>query len=184
MAFNILYNKSGDVNLNTASIAVFMDSFAQGMGIEKLQIDLDALTHVAAALQRPDFPHADGVEKASPFKKAANFFVWFIAHKPIISELPTVIVGDLNTIPNHQNAIFAYHLAVSCLLGAKIHYADGTVKVLTNPIKVSFHFFRDLVEAFSAASHVHHFKVASLLFEQLSYKANPDTAYPEIICAS
>lgn len=182
MGFNVLYNSGGDVNQNAASIAVYIDSFAKGLLGKPIQIDLDALTQVAAALQQPDFPHIDGVERASPFKKAANFFVWFVSLRPIISELPAEVIGaDLNGIANHQNVMFAYDFAVSCLENATLYKSAGKTEVLSNRIKVSYHFFRDLVEAFSAPTHNNHFKIASLLFEQLAYKANPGAAYDETV---
>jgi len=136
---------------------------------------------VAAALSRPDFPHKDGIAKASPFKKAANFFVWFVASKPILDEFPeTIITKELKAIPNHQNVILAYHMAVDCLHGAELH-KDGRVMVLSHKIKVSHHFFHDFVEAYSCATPSSDFKAASLLFEQLAYKVNPDAPYPETI---
>jgi hypothetical protein len=182
VGFNILYNVGGDVNANAASIVVYINYFAKGFVEKPLQIDLDALTQVAAALQRPDFPHVDGIDKASPFKKAANFFVWFVSLKPIISAFPAETIGDdLNGIANHQNVMFAWDFAVSCLEGAKMYKSDGAVAELKNRIQVSHHFYRDMVEAFAAATHVHHFKVASLLFEQLAYKANPGVSYEEVI---
>ncbi len=182
MSFNILYHEGVDVTANLYSIAVYVDSFAKQLGLKELQIDPQALTSVAAALLRPDFPHTDGIEKASPFKKAANFFVWFVAQKPILDELPVSLIGEeLNGIPNHQNVIFAYHMAVDCLHGAKIHRKTGEIIELATKIKVSMHFFRDFVEAFSSAVPAYHFKIVSLLFEQLAYKGNKAASYTEVV---
>jgi len=181
MSFKILYHSGGDLNANLASIAVYVDSFAKNLGITQLNVDLPAFRSVAAALTRPDFPHKDGVEKASPFKKAANFFVWFVASRPILDELPdTIITPELKSIQNHQNVIFAYHMAVDCLHGAELQKNGQTVS-LTNKIKVSLHFFHDFVEAFSTATPQTDFKPVSLLFEQMAYKANPTAPYPEVI---
>ena len=181
MGFNVLYNSGGNVYQNAANIAVYINAFAEKLVGSPIQIDLDALTQVASALQQPDFPHIDGVDKASPFKKAANFFVWFVCCRPIISELPASIIGtDLNGIGNHQNVIFGYDFAVSCLEGATLHKKNEIV-TLDNRIKISYHFYRDLIEAFAAPTPSSHFKIASLLFEQLAYKANPGAAYTETI---
>jgi hypothetical protein len=181
MSFKILYQEGNNVQSNLASVAVYIDSFAKNLGLDELSIDPQKLTTVAAALVRPDFPHVDGLEKASPFKKAANFFVWFVAARPILNELPEAIIGkDLKSISNHQNVIFAYHMAIDCLHGAELHRKDK-VEILSTKIKVSQHFFIDFVEAYSAAAPVTHFQVASLLFEQLAYKYNKDASYPEII---
>lgn len=178
----MLYPDGGDVAANLCSIAIYVDSFAKRLGLKELDVDPQALTSVAAALVRPDFPHVEGLEKASPFKKAANFFVWFVAERPVITELPVSLIGkELSGITNHQNVIVAYHMAVDCLHGARLHLKDGDTKILENRIRVSMHFFQDFVEAFSAAVPAHHFKIVSLLFEQLAYKANPGISYSEDI---
>jgi len=188
MSFNILYQGGNDVNANLVSIAVYVDSFAKKLFAEelkiKLQIDAARLTSVAAALARPDFPHVDGLEKASPFKKAANFFVWFVSERPIIDSLPEQIVGkEISGIPNHQNVILAYYMSVDCLHKAKLYHKTGDQeeeRILDTKIKVSYHFLCDFVEAFSSAVPAYHFKIVSLLFEQLAYKDNRNAAYPEI----
>jgi hypothetical protein len=180
MSFKILYH-GGDLSANLASIAVYIDSFAKSLGVTELNVDPAAFHSVAAALTRPDFPHKDGVEKASPFKKAANFFVWFVAARPILDELPdSLITPELKSIQNHQNVIFAYHMAVDCLHNAELH-KNGEVVILKNKIRVSVHFFHDFVETYSAATPQNDFKPVSLLFEQMAYKANPDAPYPEVI---
>lgn len=181
-SFSLLYSSKKDVWANVACIAVYVDRFAKRMGIETLQTDPQALTSVGAALVSPDFPHKDGIEKASPFKKAANFFVWFVAQRPIIDEIPADLIGeDLAGISNHQNAIFAYHLAVDCLHGATLYRGEENVAfTLSNRIKVSYHFFRDFVEAYSSTVPHQDFRKVSLLFESLAYKAN-DASYPEVI---
>lgn len=181
MSFSILYPEGGDTAFHIYSIASYLDSFAEHLGLQSLDINPAALNQVASGLARPSFPHVDGVEKASPFKKAANFFVWFVASRPIVGPLPGHLTGPkLGSIDNHQNVIFAYHMAVDCLHGASLR-KNGEVIVLTRRIKVSKHFFRDFVEAFSAATPVHHFQVVSLLFEQLAYKVNRKASYPEIV---
>ena len=146
MSFKILYQEGADITANLFSIAVYVNSFAKSLGITGLNVNPSAFQTVAAALARPDFPHRDGLEKASPFKKAANFFVWFVAARPILDELPTsIITQDLKSIANHQNVIFAYHMAVDCLHGAELH-KSGKIVILKNKIKVSQHFFHDFVE--------------------------------------
>lgn len=181
MSFKILYQEGTDVAANLFSIAAYVDSFAKSLGLDQLNVDPVAFRSVAAALARPDFPHVDGLEKASPFKKAANFFVWFVASRPIIDPLPAEIITDsLKSINNHQNVIFAYHMAVDCLHGAELH-KDGGVVALTNKIKVSKHFFTDFLDTYSAATPQADFKPLSLLFEQLAYRANPGAPYPEIV---
>ena len=180
MSFKILY-QSGETPHNLFSIAVYVNSFAKNLGITNLNVNSLAFNQVANALARPDFPHVDGLDKASPFKKAANFFVWFVAAKPILDALPdSLITTDLKRIENHQNVIFGYHMAVDCLHGAELYKGDQVI-TLDKKIKVSAHFFHDFVDAYSAAMPNTHFKPVSLLFEQLAYKANPTAPYPEVI---
>ena len=179
MSFRILYQEGRSLQAEVASMAVYVNAFARNLGIAELNVNPNAFNQVAAALVRPDFPHKEGLEKASPFKKAANFFVWFVAARPIIDELSTdIITPELKSIPNHQNVIFAYYMAVDCLHGADLH-KNGHVIKLENKIRVSKHFFTDFVETYSASVPMVHYKPASLLFEQLAYKANPKAPYPE-----
>src|SRR4029077_18492567 len=98
-----------------------------------------------------------------------------------LDEFPVeFITPELKAIPNHQNVILAYHMAVDCLHGAEI-YKGTHIVVLKNKIKVSQHFFHEFVEAYSSAVPASDFKSVSLLFEQLAYKVNPDAPYPEVI---
>lgn len=177
--FDVLY-REGDIYGNTAVIAQYVDKFAKGLGLTSLQIDPDRLLGIAGAMTSNSFPHRDGISKASPFKKAANLFVWFVAEKPIIEELPSSIIGeDLASIQNHQNVLFAYNLCIDCLENSTLYKCDGSQALLANRICVSYHFLRDFVEAFSAAVPEHDFKKVALLFEQLAYKTNIGAAYEE-----
>lgn len=185
ISFDILYRPGGNVHANVASMVVYIDKFAKELGLTELQVDASKLNAVASALIRPDFPHEDGLDKASPFKKAANFFVWFVAEKPILDELPPDSIGeDLAGLPNHQNAILAYHLAIDCLHGAIIYRGEGgSVEEITldSRIKVSYHFFRDFIEAYAQSVPSQDFKKVSLLFEQLAYRLNDSASYELVI---
>jgi hypothetical protein len=181
MSFKILYKEGQNFQGEVTSMALYVNDFAKGLGIKELNVNPQAFYEVASALLRPDFPHKEGMEKASPFKKAAHFFVWFVASRPILDELPAeIITPQLKSIPNHQNVIFAYHMAVDCLHEAELHKNGDKVK-LANRITVSEHFFSDFVETFSAAVPMTHYKPVTLLFEQLAYKANPSAPYDETI---
>jgi hypothetical protein len=184
MAFSILYHEDEElpadfVTANLYSLAVYLDSFAQGLGLTELNVDTNRLAAVLASLNPATFPHTDGLKKASPFKKAANFFVNFVAERPILDSLAN-ISDEISKIPNHQNVVFGYHMAVDCLHGAKI-YKDDKELILGNKIKVSKHFFKDFVEAFSATTPRDYFRPASLLFEQLAYRFNPDASYETVV---
>lgn len=185
MSFNILYHEGGDVQLNLSSLAIYLDSCAKGMGITELNVDPAKLTSVAKALMRKDFPHVDGWEKASPFKKAANFFVWFVAEKPILDPLPEYIAGPkLVSIPNHQNVVMAYRMSTLCLFNAKLFKQDDegnrSETILARRIRVSTHFLCDFVEAYGSTTQ-DDFQKVSLLFEQMAYKANDNAPYKEVI---
>ena len=170
----------GDVNTNLASLAAYLDGFAEAAKWT-LEVNPQAMTAVAAALVRPDFPHVDGVAKASPFKKAANFFVWFVASRPITNPIPPGYMDDdIRRMDNHQNVVVAYEFAMECLHNATIQRGDKDL-ALKNRIRVSKHFFKDFVEAHLAAAPISHFKTVSLLFEQLAYKANPGVSYDEVV---
>ncbi len=181
MSFKLLYQEGLTQGQHLACLAVYVDAFAKGLGLKELNVDPVAFNQVVGGLIRPDFPHRDGVAKASPFKKAANFFVWFVASKPILDPLPESIINpELRGIQNHQNVIIAYHMAVDCLHNAELYKGEAIVK-LEKKIRVSNHFFQDFVEAYSAATPSNDFKSVSLMFEQLAYKANPTVPYPENI---
>jgi hypothetical protein len=185
MSFKLLYQEGLTQGHHLAIVAIYVDNFAKGLGLKQLNVDPAAFNQVAAALMRPDFPHVDGLQKASPFKKAANFFVWFVASKPIVDPLPlSIITPDLQKIENHQNVILAYHMAVDCLHNAELHKVNvkgSEVVKLERKIRVSNHFFQDFVEAYSAATPSNDFKSVCLMFEQLAYKYNPKAPYSEVI---
>jgi hypothetical protein len=182
MAEDFIYRGDGNTAFVAIKLATYVDAFADGLGIERLNVNDDSLLDVAGALATApaSFPHAAGWNQASPFKKAAYFFVWFVSQKPIIDALPSSLFSDkFRGIENHQNACFAFFHAVDALEGASLTKDSNQVVVLENRIHVSKHWFMDFVEAFSGAVPVYHFKIVSLLFEQLAYKVNPDASYPE-----
>ena len=109
----------------------------------------------------------------------ANFATYFIAERPIKSLFPdsySINGTSLNQIKNHQNAIFAYHIAVDCLHNATIE-RDNDKIYLENRIIVSRHTYIDIVECLAMATPQSHFKSTSILFEQLAYRSNPEASY-------
>ena len=87
---NILYNTE---NLfDTASVLAFINDFTVGLDIEHVQINTWAIEAVVKGMKF-DFPHIDGLEKASPFKKAANFLCYFVAEAPILKS-PYIVFDD------------------------------------------------------------------------------------------
>ncbi len=180
MPFSLLYPDGLDPRCHAAHLALYLQGWAEGLNIPRIDIDLAALERVCQELAHPAFPHIDGLEGASPFKKVAHFFVWFVHHKPVIGPLPQDLIGiELSRLQNHQNVFFAYNFATACLQNATLQKADGEVK-LVNRIRISHHTLCDLTDAFGVVVPHEHFKPICLLFEQMAYKANPKAPYPEV----
>lgn len=181
MSFNLLYPTGADPSVHATHLALYMQGWAEGLGITRIVVDLDALDRLCADLAHPDFPHVDGEAKSSPFKKVANFFVWCVLHKPITSViLPEVAGHEICTLPNHQNVFFAYHFSTLCLHGATLNRKDGKKVTLENRIRISHHSLCDLVDTYGTVVPYQHFKPVCLLFEQMAYKANPNAPYKEV----
>lgn len=176
MAFSILYND--DVNTDLIALLTYINDFTKSLGVEEVVIDPDIVRSLLSGMVH-DFPHIDGLEKASPFKKAANFIAFFIAQKPIKDPFPESIVGEkLVALRNHQNAIVGFHLAIDSLDGAVICRENGETITLDNRIQVSKHSYLDIIEALCGVTPVNHLKILAVFLEQLAYKSNPDCQYP------
>lgn len=168
---------SGDSNTDTQHILSYIDEFTKNINVSDIQIEMNLLERVVKIMHQ-EFPCTGGLEKASVFKKVANFAAYFIAERPIQNAFPEEAVGsELFTINNHQNAIIAFSICIKALHGAKIVRDDGSEICLENPIKLSKHSYIDIIEAISVVSPATHFKLLAVFFEQLSYKANPDAQY-------
>lgn len=182
MNFSLLYPDGIGPFAHSAFLALYLQGYAKGMGVAKLRIDLDALDRLSNELLHPEFPHVDGVEGASPFKKAAYFFIWMTHHRPVLDSLPESHVGrEIIALPNHQNVVIAYNFVARCLHGATLQRTDGSEVTLGNRIRISIHSMCDLIDTFTPSVPNNHFKPACLLFEQLAYKANPKAPYPEVL---
>lgn len=93
------------------------------------------------------------------------------------SAFPASAIGEkLAKVENHQNAIVAFSLARTALHKAKILRDDQTFEV-EQPIKISGHSYGDIVEALANITPNGHFKLVTVLFEQLVYKSNPECQY-------
>jgi hypothetical protein len=179
--YNILY--SGDQHYDLINLFTYMDSFAKNIGFNRFDISAGACQSVLSGMKQ-DFPHKDGLHKASPFKKISNFITNFIVAQPIKSEFPDTLVINghkLNEIKNHQNAIIAFHIAVDSLENAIIYGKDDTKIELKNKIIVSEHTYFDIIDTLSNVRPIDHFKIVTLLFEQLAYRFNEDASYPPVI---
>lgn len=178
ISFELLYSDDDFRALGT--FLVWTNDFLEGMGVTKCRINQEKALEFVTNLRKEDFPASGGFEKASPFKKAANIYVWLHTLNPFIESLPTSIVGDLLAGHRHSTAsLVGFALVQRCLLGAELK-KNGEVVKIAKPINISLHFFRDLVEASDCLIPHTHFKLCSVLFESMVFEANPDLSYDKV----
>ncbi len=171
MAFSLLYSDVDDIGLFS-----YVDALAERLGMQHLDVDPGGCIGALASMKR-EFPHTDGMDKASPFKMVAHFATHFVAASPILEGILSAEFGEISKLPNHQNAIIAYEIGADSLHGAEIIRGDGSKIILENRIHLSKHSYCDVIDALGILVPVNHFKLVSVLFEQLAYRANPDASY-------
>jgi hypothetical protein len=181
----ILYNKED--GLNVINVLAFIDGFANRLGLDNLLIDVQKIESIINNISI-DFPHKDGLEKASPFKQLANFIVYFISERPIREKITHKDFSDeinakLKKIVNSENTLVALTVALTALHNAEIIDKDGNSVKIENPITLSQHSLIDIIDALSTATPKDHFKVVSVLLEQMTYKTNDHCQY-EANCLS
>lgn len=170
----------GNSETDTDNVLSFIDQYTTNLDIQSVRVERSLVARVVKGMYC-DFPCSDGLENASVFKKAANFAAYFIGERPITDPFPKEIIGDtLFGITNHQNAMLAFAISANSLHKATIVRSDGAPAILHHPISVSQHSYIDIIEAISSISPATHFKLLTVLFEQLAYKANPDAQYSAI----
>jgi hypothetical protein len=161
---------------DVVSILAFIDGFASDFCEEDISIDISKIESIVQGIRR-DFPHKDGLDEASVFKKIANFIAYFVAERPIHHPFKNTSIPErILEINNYENAIIALLIGLSALHQSEIHQSKN-VKTLTNPIELSEHSFIDLIDAISNITPQSHFKLLTVLLEQLAYKTNPDCQY-------
>ena len=174
---SLLFNDDGV--LDVILILTFIDKYTINLGITDVVLDV-ALIERVVSTSKADFPHDGGLGKASAFKQAANFACFFVAERPILEPFPVDAIGpELAKIANHQNAMVAFALAEASLHKSKIQRKDKEV-VVSNPMKYSKHSYIDIIDALASITPSSHFKLVSVLLEQLVYKTNPECQYPTI----
>ncbi len=169
-------------NENSAEDLKAILTFLEGMGYNP-EGNLTAIRttkiHEIIAVIRQSFPHKDGMNAASIFKKAAILMLFFISEKPIesdkIGELR--IPSDISKFPNHLNTVVAFHLACQLLHNARILSKDGKERILKEKIRLSRHSYIDIIESLCSATPQTHFHLVSVLLEQLAYKTNVECQY-------
>lgn len=158
-------------------ILAFINDFGNNMGVNPVTVDIQSVTGIVRSMHHK-FPHKAGVENASVFKKAANFLCLFIAQRPVESILPETYSVAFSEIPDSLNTILAFEIVRESLKGARIKRLDGTEFILENRIALSKHSYIDIIDALTHATPSSHFKLVSVLLEQLAYKTNPKCQYP------
>lgn len=160
---------------------LWVNEWLVGYEIESVTIDPEKAFSFVSNLRRSEFPAAGGFERASPFKKAANLYVFLHNLNPFVGSLPESAVGAEVARFGHSTAsLIGFSMVKSCLHGAHLEKAAQTVRI-EQPISVSKHFLLDLIEASGGLTPADHFRVFSLLFEALVYDANPDLSYERIV---
>jgi hypothetical protein len=170
--FNFIF--SGNLNEDARRVCHYIDAYYESLGLSAAEIDLSKVMGLVGGMVQ-DFPSPLGIADSSPFKKAASFSMYFAVTRPILTTLPVEIFGPLST---HQNSIVAVELALDALEGAQLHKDDGSIATLTNRIKMSDHYWKDLVVAISGCVPSHHFNCLSLIYESLAYQENTNASYP------
>ena len=160
------------IRLDLAIIYSLVDGFFAQYPNVTSSLDTNATTGIMYGM-RQDFPYREGIQMASPFKKAANFCCYWTAAKPIL----------MNPEPlSNVNAYFALMIALRSLHGARLDGHDGgDARTLTNRIELSKHSLVDITEALSTATPGQSFKLVSVLFEQMAYKTNSICQYPNVL---
>jgi hypothetical protein len=141
-----------------------------------IQVDSQEVLSVCVRMRR-DFPHVDGMEKASAFKKVANFVAHFLELRPVKSSMDIPIEG-IGT-DYDINAVIALDIAIASLQGSIIKFDNGTKKTVDKPIYISDHSYADIIHALSEPNITQktYFHILAVLFEQIVYKTNGHCEY-------
>jgi len=179
VSYNILYNN--DAYDDLVNLLEYIDQFTLGLGEKNVEVDPDVCYSVLIQM-RNDFPHVDGLDCASVFKKMAYFMAFFIGERPMIQPKFSAdnVCDEIFRISNHTNAMVALQIAIDSLDGAEIILKDGSKKILKNRIQLSGHSYFDMINALNGATHSTHFHMLAVLLEQMAYKTNPDCQYEPI----
>lgn len=170
----MLYTQNPTEDRN--NIINHINAFVGANGCNEIQVDSQEVSAVCLRMRR-DFPHVDGIEKASAFKKVANFVAHFMELRPIKSALDIPIDGI--GVDYDINAVIAFDIAIASLEGSTIKFDDDSEKVVSNKIYVSDHSYADIIYALSDGDvkHKSHFHMLAVLFEQIVYKTNRHCEY-------
>ena len=177
---SLIYNSS-DID-DVINVLQFINDFTVTLGLQNVVIDANKIQAIIKS-SKIDFPHKDGLEKASTFKKIAHFVCYFVSERPIAEAFSEDTVGvKMVKIENHQNAIIALELAIAALENSTVlkrnsDTEETTPFVITEPIKLSRHSYLDIVDALASSTPSTSYKLVTVLLEQIVYKSNPGCQY-------
>jgi hypothetical protein len=179
ISFDQLYDE--DKNMAQAVFLSFCNKVTTGLNLPSLDISPEVAHSFVSNLRKDEFPACNGFTAASPFKKAANLYVWLHAVNPFNAGLPEEVFGKAISKfgPSGTASVFGYIMVKSALSGVELNKSNGVVSKLTCDISVSSHYLVDMVEASQSITPETHFKTFSILFEALVYEANAGVSYPK-----
>jgi hypothetical protein len=179
LSFDLLYGEDKVLAWNL--FLLWSNDFLEGFAGPDCRINTEKAMELVENLRDDDFPADGGFHNSSPFKKAANIYVWLHALNPFETSLSSEYVPKILASHKHTiTSLIGFSIVQTCLHGARLKRCDEKEIELSNPINISKHFFSDLVEASQGICPVHHFKIFSLLFESLAYEANPEASYAKV----
>jgi len=170
----MIFNKSPFDDIK--NILEHIDAFSESSSLPAAEIHTDKLWDVITNC-RHDIPYEYGEDDASSFKKAAWFILWFVNISPIATRFYT---GDHPLAKFKTNAVIAFDIGLSVIENSVLHGNNGSNEKVENPISLSDHAYRDVLEALSKPIRPEeHFRAWSLFLEQLAYKTNRHCEYPD-----
>ena len=126
-----------------------------------------------------------GHDNPSPFKRAAAAAIAIVSCAPIDPHFPAALIQkngwdqEFAKLPKITKAVVAHDFATFVLHGAAVGDAKHA-KVLSNPIDISTHFYRDLIWLLTRAGFENGnlFNPLALIYEACAYQTNPEAQYP------
>ena len=167
---------------DASNVLGFISRFYATLGVNRVEIDGAAIDSALEASRQHLDEQPGGIERASPFKKAAAFLCHFVAGEPIKTPLPkqsalAIGLATANAAAPNPNAVVALLIAMESLHRAKLMRSDGTECEVSRRLDLSTHSYADIVDALTQVT-PEHFKYVAVLLEQLAYKTNPRCQYP------
>lgn len=175
----LIYNT--DDLQDAANVLQYINDFTAQLGVKDAIVDQNKIYSIIKG-SKMDFPHDDGIDEASTFKKVAHFVCYFVSERPIAEPFPEAIMGKkLSKVDNHQNSLVAISIAIDALENSTVLKRNAKKEIepyeIKHRIELSKHSFADIIDAIASATPSSSFKLVTVLFEQLVYKTNQDCQY-------